>query len=91
MKLGLFDAFLRETKEIWQRNVAVGLAKRVLFVKVDDFWGYDTCHIDMMQQHTMCMRMLHATCACAWFCAHALWSQATKFNIVETLLLTLLL
>jgi len=77
MKLGLFDVFLRETKES-DKETWRSASRSELFIKVNDYWGYKMCHIDVMQRHTMW------TSICALH-THALWPQATKFNIVETL------
>jgi len=38
MKLGLFDTFLRETKNMAKKDG--GLPRELLFVKVDDYWDY---------------------------------------------------
>jgi len=50
MKLGLFDAFLRETKEFNRKTWRSVSRSELLFVKIDDFCGYETCHIDVMQR-----------------------------------------
>jgi len=41
-----------QNERIWQKNVAVCLAKRFI-VKVNDYWGYEISHIDVMQRRSM--------------------------------------
>jgi len=66
MNLGLFDAFLRKTKESGRKTWQSASRSELLFVKVDDFWGYETYHIDVLQrQHIMWMRIRVVLCTCA--------------------------
>jgi len=75
MNLSLFDAILRKTKESGRKTWWSASWSELLIIKIDDYWGYEIGHIDVMQQRSM------GTFSCAWLHAHAPWSQATKFNI----------
>jgi len=66
MKLGLFDAFLREMKESGRETWWIASRSELLFVKVDDYWGYETCHIDVLQRRERAgtCAWSRAICAC---------------------------
>jgi len=61
---GLFDEFLRKTKESGRKTWRSASRSEFSIVKVADYWGYKICHIDAMQRwfyEHICMRVV--TCA----------------------------
>jgi len=63
IKLGLFDAFLHETKESGRKKCRSASRSEILIVKVGDLTGYETCHTDEIRRNAHARNDVSVRCA----------------------------